>query len=358
MTLKRRAVVFVGRTKRAKIADNPVTSPSASDRLTSLPTELRLLLLENLSDFSTLLSAILTRKSFHELYQGYERRILLAIFRRQCNKLRRYNIGQVFWELVFAIRHDFMKREIVEELFTVGWQVFQQRDLEELLIPLGRALAWSYCLDGRDGDAVDLLTRIWHGRGPFHHTRAIKLHHSTLRAMKFHHNLLGEDFKRMWPKATLIPVFELLKELDGPPDFANDVEFEVFRTGLNEDIYVAGIKDGTLRLLPKRLSALDAFRKVRDGIEFGNGGAMVGLVYPGRIPIASLTHRDDSWVNKHSRYDGRVRVPAIDREWTGRRSGKPVFKLKAMGRTRMSRIGVSGCRWRRRHAEHVPRWKL
>jgi hypothetical protein len=66
--------------------------------------------------------------------------------------------------------------------------------------------------------------------------------------------------------------------LDRPPDFANDVEREVFKEGLNKEIYVAGIKDRTLLLSPGRLRAYDAFRLMRDGILFGNGVAIVGLV--------------------------------------------------------------------------------
>ncbi|KAI3318345.1 hypothetical protein HD806DRAFT_512619 [Xylariaceae sp. AK1471] len=42
---------------------------------------------------------------------------------------------------------------IAREIFTRGWQILRERRLEELLLPLGRALAWSCYLDGPEGSA-------------------------------------------------------------------------------------------------------------------------------------------------------------------------------------------------------------
>jgi hypothetical protein len=54
-----------------------------------------------------------------------------------------------------------VKREDAIELFRIGWQMYQRKQLEELLVPVGRSLAWTYCLDGRDEDAIALLNQTW-----------------------------------------------------------------------------------------------------------------------------------------------------------------------------------------------------
>jgi hypothetical protein len=77
------------------------------------------------------------------VFIGYERQILRTVFRGQCDEIKRHRLGPLFGELVFAIRHDFVKRDLAEEFFTLSWQIFRRRDLVELLIPPGRSLAWS-----------------------------------------------------------------------------------------------------------------------------------------------------------------------------------------------------------------------
>ena len=107
---------------RPRIADSSSPSPAP---LTSLPVELILQILERLPDFSCLLSTILVYRSIYRVYKIHDRQILRTIFGRTCVEVQQYYIGQVFWELVFAIRHrEFIRREIVEEFLTVGWNLF------------------------------------------------------------------------------------------------------------------------------------------------------------------------------------------------------------------------------------------
>lgn len=86
---------------------------------------------------------------------------------RLCARIRAYNVGKGFKELGFAICRDFMPRDCVKEALTTSWPIFAERQLGELLLPLARALAWSYCIDEREDVAIKLLKHVWHRRQPF-----------------------------------------------------------------------------------------------------------------------------------------------------------------------------------------------
>ena len=204
------------------IPDSPSLLPVCVDRLTQLPTELQAQILEHLPNFSSLFSAIQTCRNMYNAYRDFDRRILHMIFRRQCDKTKGNKIDQVFRELVFAIRHAFVKREIVKEVFTMGWELFRKSDLEELLLPLGRALAWSYWREGeaemeakttkvedgagavakwevtneggnRKRDAVSLLKTLVYGQEPFGHK-------PPPRKSKYRGEL-----QRRWPRVGHLP---------------------------------------------------------------------------------------------------------------------------------------------------------
>jgi hypothetical protein len=146
----------------------PCAQTSPSHRVwVDLPVELIANTLQNLPNLKALFSAIQTCKSIYNGYRERRRGILVSIFQRECKAAKHYAVGRIFWELVFAVRHDFVKREHVLELFIIGWQIYQNRQLEELLIPVGVSPAWTYCLDGREKDAITLLKKIWDGREPF-----------------------------------------------------------------------------------------------------------------------------------------------------------------------------------------------
>lgn len=65
------------------------------------------------------------------------------------------------------IQRDIVHRNVVRHVFETGWEFFRKRHQEELLIPFGRALAWSYVLNNRQTDAVHLLRLIQEGGSPF-----------------------------------------------------------------------------------------------------------------------------------------------------------------------------------------------
>jgi hypothetical protein len=61
-----------------------------------------------------------------------------------------HHVGGIFWELKFGIRYGFMERNHVQAaLLELGWPLFQSRQLEELLLPLVRGLAWTMYRDDR-----------------------------------------------------------------------------------------------------------------------------------------------------------------------------------------------------------------
>ena len=254
------------------------------DYFTTLPIELHVQILGFLPCFTTVFSAVCTHSSIFSAFKASERQILLAVFHRHCNRAKAYDVGQVFWELVFAIRQDFVARDIAQELFTVGWQLFRDRGLEELLLPLGRALAWSYCLDGPEGsagreeEAVALLTKLAHGDAPFDHKPQPASKGAIFR----------RDFKQPWPKVTLWPVLALLESLTGLSldliDRNTRVNF--WRTRLCEKICVVEIENKTVRVFPMECEAYHTLGMLGpDGIRFNDGRALLGLVCPGRRPF-------------------------------------------------------------------------
>ncbi|KAI3322900.1 hypothetical protein HD806DRAFT_499636 [Xylariaceae sp. AK1471] len=149
------------------LADISLSNPATTNHhLTRLPIEIRMEILGYLPNLRTLLSAILTHSSLYATYLEYSRSIPLAIFRERCRAIQGCDIGDVFWELVFAINHDFVHRDVVKELFACAWDVFHTRHMEDVLIPLGRALALTYRQDHR-GEAVHLLRELANGSEPF-----------------------------------------------------------------------------------------------------------------------------------------------------------------------------------------------
>jgi hypothetical protein len=65
--------------------------------------------------------------------------------------------------LEFIVRRDIIRRDVALSLFEATWKQFRAGHREELLIPFGRALAWSLVLNGRRSDASRLLQQIWDG---------------------------------------------------------------------------------------------------------------------------------------------------------------------------------------------------
>ncbi len=114
----------------------------------------------------------------------------------------------MFQELLFAIRYAFIKGEIVEGIFTMGWGLFRTRDLGE--------------------DAICLLDKLVLRREPFDYR---------------HPPTESKDPKELLPRLpriTVQPLLELLNKL------ASTEEVAIAQC----DIYLAAIEGRALRLLP------------------------------------------------------------------------------------------------------------
>ena len=93
-----------------------------------------------------------------------------------------------------------MKRDDVRAALELGWGVLREKELEEILIPLVRALAWTYNLNQRWEDAVAILTKIW----------------NLDKAFSFHAGGFCREphLRRQW-QPNLIPIGMLLGDLIG-----------------------------------------------------------------------------------------------------------------------------------------------
>ena len=285
---------------RRRIADSSSLQPAPKDCLTNLPAEILLQVLGRLPDFGSLLSAITACKNLYEVYEGNHRLTLLAIFQQQYDEAKQYEIGRLFWELVFAIRHpNAFKRETVEELFIIGWEHVRGIHLEELLLPLGRELASSYHKGGLTKEAVGLLRKIGYGHAPFDRSPPI-----DFGAEEADHN-----YDQRWPRMTLLPILELLTILSKEEHLcalrSHGSEWSVPDTF---PLSLAEIEGGEPRVF---FSVLPGVRSMsgllRTGIVFDGGRAYLGIVSSGRIPVT----------------DDRVKVWSLLKSWQAAGRMKP-----------------------------------
>ncbi|KAI9146604.1 hypothetical protein HJFPF1_13608 [Paramyrothecium foliicola] len=84
------------------------------------------------------------------------------IFTKACKHVHDYRLGEIFWNLVVAINESYMHRLYVKHMFEEAWPLFVDRQLDELLYPLGMALART-CDEAVE---VALLRMVWDGRAP------------------------------------------------------------------------------------------------------------------------------------------------------------------------------------------------
>jgi hypothetical protein len=132
-----------------------------------LPSELITLLLSFL-DVNSLQSFMLTCRKYFKIFKEGEQAIMKSIISQIYYSAEYHEkASKVFAALVFTIQHEFIGRDAAQAAFERGWSHLKDLQLEQLLIPVGRGLAWSYVLDHRSTDAICLLTKIWDGSQPF-----------------------------------------------------------------------------------------------------------------------------------------------------------------------------------------------
>lgn len=146
---------FRGRHSQAKPTHQDAT------RFSDLPVEVIAIILGYLAGLRDLFSAVQSCHRSLDSYNEHGHQIVPAILRRECTKVIGHDVGQVFWELDFAVRRDFLRRDHVQAvLLDYSWPLFQRRQLEELLLPLVGALAWTFWTDNRQADAIAALLKV------------------------------------------------------------------------------------------------------------------------------------------------------------------------------------------------------
>lgn len=199
-----------------------------------LPVELIVTILENLSDLPTLFSTVQACTRLYNCYEQYEQPILLRILQRECYQVEGYLIGNIYWELKFAIRYDFMAREVVQQLLELAWNLFRERHLEELLIHLVAGLAWTFCIDECESDAVALLKKVWNREHPF--SSSLKQKGTVWNRQQASISKIGLP--------TLVPIGALLAELTNGDEKASvllDIERLHYQLGKHLPAHMVGI---------------------------------------------------------------------------------------------------------------------
>jgi F-box domain len=149
-------------------------------QLSELPPELVVIILKNLPDFDSLFATIQTCWRLYGCFQKNALSIITSIssnvhqraiqLDRQDYQVKPFpNRGSclIFRQLNFAIEHNYIHRDFVLQMFKNAWTFLHDKRLEEILIPLGRKLAWSLSRDNRQKDAMDLALQILRGKPPF-----------------------------------------------------------------------------------------------------------------------------------------------------------------------------------------------
>lgn len=135
--------------------------------LLKLPFELLLKIIGNLQDLEDLLSAALVCRRIFYIFEEAQRPLIESTFAKYLRLNTDRELYRVLTQLSWIVRRAIVRRDVVCHIFEIGWEIFKQKHQEELLIPFGRALAWSYVLDDRRSDAVCLLQLIQNGEPPF-----------------------------------------------------------------------------------------------------------------------------------------------------------------------------------------------
>ncbi|KAL2836628.1 hypothetical protein BJY01DRAFT_221820 [Aspergillus pseudoustus] len=161
----------------AKSQRNPFGSKASCPRLVSstplinLPSELLLAIFSHLGNLDDLFSIIFTCKRFFDVFQTAQQSLIQSTFTGYtCLKSDRV-IYKGLLQLIQVIERDIVPRDVAKSIFELAWKLFRQDQLEVLLIPLGKALAWSFVLDDRDSEAISILRLIEGGLHPYECSR-------------------------------------------------------------------------------------------------------------------------------------------------------------------------------------------
>jgi hypothetical protein len=135
--------------------------------LVTLPSEIVLIILGYLQDLDCLFSAVLTCRRLFDIFWNAQQKVIESILSRYIPLETDHAIFGALNALRFVIRQDVIQRNVAQSIFEAAWKLFKAKCREELLIPFGRALAWSFVLNDRRSDAIEILRLICDGQKPF-----------------------------------------------------------------------------------------------------------------------------------------------------------------------------------------------
>jgi hypothetical protein len=157
--------------------------------------------------------------------------------------------------LQFVIKQTTVQREVARSIFQDGWKLLAEIEYEQLLIPFGKALAWSYALDKRESEAIHLLQNMWDKNEPF---------------------LVKEPrYTRSRRPSTLLPVKRLLDQLHPMDDSHSPTTTELQE--FQEEVPIAKICPGEIEW-NTTISHLDEFQQtqlLKNGILFQEDFIMI-----------------------------------------------------------------------------------
>jgi hypothetical protein len=148
---------------------HPQLSQTAAPKcqLVTLPPEIVFIILGYLQDLDGLFCTVLTCRRLFDIFWNAQRKVMESILSGYIPLKTDRAIYRALNALRFVIRQDIIQRNVARSIFTAGWTLFKAKCREELLIPFGRALAWSFVLNDRRSDAIEILRLICEGQKPF-----------------------------------------------------------------------------------------------------------------------------------------------------------------------------------------------
>jgi hypothetical protein len=135
--------------------------------LVILPPEIVLIILGYLQDLDCLFSTVLTCRRLFDIFWNAQQRVIESILSRYIPLETDRAIFGALNALRFVIRQDVIQTNVAQSIFEAAWKLFKAKCREGLLIPFGRALAWSFVLNDRRSDAIEILRLICDGQKPF-----------------------------------------------------------------------------------------------------------------------------------------------------------------------------------------------
>ncbi|KAF3404139.1 hypothetical protein DPV78_003411 [Talaromyces pinophilus] len=106
------------------------------------------------------------KRLFH-IYQASQLEIIRSTILRIPDRQSESKCYDLLRILQFVIKQEIVQRDVARSILQDLWKLLAEKGYEQLLIPFGKALAWSYAKRGRELEAIRLLQNIWDQDEPF-----------------------------------------------------------------------------------------------------------------------------------------------------------------------------------------------